>query len=51
LAWALPDVPIRAGAYSFMPPLPATPGQDLAGTIEKVGAGVTSGRPGLRVYT
>jgi NADPH:quinone reductase len=47
----MPDVLIRAGTYSFMPPLPATPGQELAGTIEKVGAGVAARRPGQRVYT
>jgi NADPH2:quinone reductase len=34
-----------------MPPLPATPGTELAGTIEKIGAGVTSRRVGQRVYT
>src|ERR1700730_7829359 len=34
-----------------MPPLPATPGEEIAATIEKVGAGVTSRRPGQRVYT
>jgi len=34
-----------------MPPLPATPGQELAGTIEKVGASVTSRKLGQRVYT
>jgi NADPH2:quinone reductase len=47
----IPDVLIRAGTYSFMPPLPATPGTELSGTIEKVGRGVTSRRPGQRVYT
>jgi NADPH:quinone reductase len=47
----MPDVLIRAGTYSFMPPLPATPGQELAGTIEKTGAGVTTRRTGQRVYT
>jgi NADPH2:quinone reductase len=46
----MPDVLIRAGTYNFMPPLPATPGQELSGTIEKVGAAVTSRRPGQRVY-
>jgi NADPH2:quinone reductase len=46
----MPDVLIRAGTYSFMPPLPATPGQELAGTIEKIGIGVTTRRPGQRVY-
>ena len=47
----VPDTLIRAGTYSFMPPLPATPGTELSGTIEKVGPGVTSRRPGQRVYT
>ena len=47
----IPDVLIRAGTYGFMPPLPATPGTELSGTIEKVGPGVTSRRPGQRVYT
>jgi NADPH2:quinone reductase len=47
----MPDVLIRAGTYSWMPPLPATPGTELSGIIEKVGPGVTSRRPGQRVYT
>jgi NADPH2:quinone reductase len=47
----MPDCLIRAGTYSWMPPLPATPGTELAGTIEKVGAGVTTRRIGQRVYT
>jgi NADPH2:quinone reductase len=34
-----------------MPPLPATPGTELSGTIEKVEPNVTSRRPGQRVYT
>jgi NADPH2:quinone reductase len=46
----MPDVLIRAGTYNFMPPLPATPGQELAGTIEKIGVGVTTRNPGQRVY-
>jgi NADPH2:quinone reductase len=46
----MPDVLIRAGTYSLMPPLPATPGQELAGTIERVGAAVTTRWPGQRVY-
>ena len=46
----MPDVLIRAGTYNFMPPLPATPGQELSGTIEKIGVGVTTRRPGQRVY-
>ena len=47
----MPDVLIRAGTYSWMPPLPATPGTELSGIIEKVAPGVTSRRPGERVYT
>jgi NADPH2:quinone reductase len=47
----IPDTLIRAGTYSFMPPLPATPGTELSGTIETVGPGVTSRRPGQRVCT
>jgi NADPH2:quinone reductase len=47
----IPDCLIRAGTYSHMPPLPATPGTELAGTIEKVGPGVTTRQSGQRVYT
>jgi NADPH2:quinone reductase len=46
----MPDVLIRAGTYSFMPPMPATPGTELSGTIEKIGAGVSDRRQGQRVY-
>jgi NADPH:quinone reductase len=46
----MPDCLIRAGTYSWTP-LPATPGTELAGTVEKVGAGVTTRRVGQRVYT
>jgi len=47
----MPDCLIRAGTYSVMPPLPATPGTELAGVIEKVGPGVTTRQDGQRVYT
>ena len=47
----MPDCLIRAGTYSVMPPLPATPGTELAGVIEKVGPGVTTRQKGQRVYT
>src|SRR5580698_5072766 len=47
----IPDCLIRAGTYSWMPPLPVTPGTEMSGTIEKVGAGVTSRKVGQRVYT
>ena len=47
----IPDTNIRAGTYSWMPPLPAIPGTELSGTIEKVGPGVTARHVGQRVYT
>jgi NADPH:quinone reductase len=47
----IPDCNIRAGTYAWMPPLPLTPGTEMSGTIEKVGAGVTSRKVGQRVYT
>jgi NADPH:quinone reductase len=47
----MPDVAIRRGTYSHMPPLPATPGTELSGTIEKLAPDVTSRQPGQRVYT
>jgi NADPH:quinone reductase len=46
----IPDLLIRAGTYSWMPPLPATPGTELSGTITKVGRDVRSRTPGQRVY-
>src|SRR5215469_9074982 len=47
----MPDCLIRAGTYGHMPPLPATPGTELAGVVEKVGPGVTTRQVGQRVYT
>jgi len=47
----IPDTNIRAGTYSWMPPLPAIPGTELSGTIEKIGTGVTARQVGQRVYT
>jgi len=35
-----PDVLIRRGVYKWMPPLPANPGNDVAGRISAVGHGV-----------
>ncbi|HSV81363.1 MAG TPA: zinc-dependent alcohol dehydrogenase family protein [Ramlibacter sp.] len=45
-----PDVLIRNGSYKWMPPLPAVPGNELAGVVDAVGAGVTQLRVGQRVY-
>lgn len=44
-----PDVLIRDGTYKWMPPLPAVPGNEMAGVIDAVGEGVTRLRPGQHV--
>ena len=44
-----PDVLIRNGTYKWMPPLPAVPGNEMAGVVDAVGKGVTRLRPGQRV--
>lgn len=44
-----PDVLIRKGTYKWMPPLPAIPGSEMAGTITEVGEGVDAARVGQRV--
>jgi NADPH2:quinone reductase len=44
-----PDILIRKGVYSWMPPLPASPGNELTGLVEAVGDGVTQVRPGQAV--
>ncbi len=44
------DTYIRSGVYARKPTLPATPGMDVGGVVESVGAGVTRVRPGDRVY-
>lgn len=45
-----PDVLIRNGTYKWMPPLPAIPGNEMAGTIAAVGPGVDPARVGQRVF-
>lgn len=42
---------MRTGTYAIKPALPYTPGADAAGVVETVGTGVTSVKPGDRVYT
>lgn len=44
------DVYLHSGTYARKPPLPYTPGQDGAGDVESVGAGVADVKVGDRVY-
>ena len=44
-----PDKLIRSGVYKWMPPLPANPGNDVAGRIEAVGSGVRDIKVGQKV--
>ena len=44
-----PDRLIRSGVYKWMPPLPANPGNDVAGFIEAVGRQVTGIAIGQKV--
>src|SRR5213078_188292 len=44
-----PDVLIIQNKYQFKPPLPFSPGSELAGVVKEGGSGVTHVRPGGRV--
>jgi NADPH2:quinone reductase len=44
-----PDILIRKGVYTWMPPLPASPGSELTGVVEAVGEAVDTIRPGQAV--
>lgn len=44
-----PDVLIIENKYQFKPPLPFTPGSEVAGVVRAVGEGVTTLQPGARV--
>ena len=43
------DILVRKGTYNWMPPLPATPGNEMAGTVDALGRDVTGIRVGQRV--
>jgi NADPH2:quinone reductase len=45
----MPDVMIRRGVYNWMPPLPAAPGTEMSGIVERLGPGVTRFKVGQRV--
>jgi NADPH2:quinone reductase len=44
-----PDVLIIQNKYQFKPPLPFSPGSELAGVVKQVGAGVSNVKPGDKV--
>jgi NADPH:quinone reductase len=44
-----PDILLIAGKYQVKPPLPFTPGFEVAGTVDSVGPGATGFTPGSRV--
>ena len=46
---ALPDVMARAGVHPETPPVPFTPGWDLIGVVDRLGAGVSGVVPGDKV--
>src|SRR5262249_61654070 len=43
---ALPDLMMREGLHPETPPLPFTPGWDLIGIVDRLGAGVSGIEPG-----
>jgi NADPH2:quinone reductase len=44
-----PDILMVQGKYQVKPPLPFSPGHEIAGVVRAVGAGVTRVQPGARV--
>ena len=46
----MPEVLVRRGQYGWMPPLPAIPGIEMSGVVEKVGAGVATLAVGQAVF-
>jgi NADPH2:quinone reductase len=46
---SLPDLLMREGVHPETPPLPFTPGWDLIGVVDRLGAGISGLEPGQRV--
>src|SRR5687768_9679096 len=44
-----PDILLTRGLYQFKPPLPFSPGGEVAGVVREVGSGVTTVAVGDRV--
>ena len=44
-----PDILMVQGKYQVKPPLPFSPGHEVAGVVREVGEGVSRVRPGQRV--
>ncbi|HEY2540687.1 MAG TPA: zinc-dependent alcohol dehydrogenase family protein [Stellaceae bacterium] len=47
---SMPEVLVRRGTYSWMPPLPAIPGIEMSGTVVALGASVTAPAIGQPVF-
>jgi NADPH2:quinone reductase len=45
-----PELLVRRGVYPWMPPLPAIPGIEMAGTVAELGPGAGKLAPGSKVY-
>src|SRR3954447_19684479 len=45
-----PELLVRRGVYPWMPPLPAIPGIEMAGTVAELGAGAARFAVGQKVY-
>ena len=45
-----PELLVRRGVYPWMPPLPAIPGIEMAGTVAELGSGVSRFKVGQKIY-
>jgi NADPH2:quinone reductase len=47
---SMPEVMVRKGIYNWMPPMPAVPGIEMSGIVEKVGDKVTRLKAGDAIF-